>query len=563
MPETSSAPVPAGSIWDKRIPMPAQAPLLRSGGVFAKDLLHHFKIVVTMILASCFAVYLPWLAELFDGRNATPPMQKLQENAASIYLALLITSAFVFGLVLSADEVENRTLSFLDTLPCSRMQHFMHKFAVGAVMLLIWTIVAALLMGWLSDNGFALLRSLVRDKIQLFSVALDFHSSGPITLLRCISLLVTGLACGFLFQNLAPSAILGILVYCTYLVTVGKLFVRKNHTDQTIMLINGVSLAVWTLLMVAAYPRMFRHTHTYRADAAARVEASSPWWQRITSFLQYRRTRHTRVPFDPPHRYLLRLPVTLLCVVCAITPGVNALTKVEADNAPNLYLMLMFGVPVTVALIGSGLWLPEERVSPRFAVYTLPITRQRIFWPRIAAAGVALLAIYLSCLVGFSFIAISKFLENGWRIESFPLEMPLFTLGVLGALMSCGAMFRLFYKSRLIATVFSCMVVFAWALVAAQSWVGYAHTLGYRSPPRLYDTWMGFAPLLYALWIMLIVVGLPVLVSYLGFCRTRLLETAERTRGSISLVLFVVLIVWGAFLINTVPAQLITMLFVR
>ena len=535
----------------------------RATGVFAKDIVHHANVLVTMLLASCFALYLPWVGKLMDGRTYDLNMQLITSNAASIYLSMLIACAFVFGLVLSSDEVESRTITLLDSLPCSRYRHLAYKFLAGAVMLIVWAITAALLMGWLSENGLTLLLALMRDKIALFSVALDYPGTGPITLLQCASLLLTGLVSGLLFQGLAGSAILGILAYCAYLLVVGHLFIEKNYSDSAVNWINAVGLIAWAAFMIFLYPRVFRRTHDHRSDAAGRIEATSRSWRDVTSFLQYRRTRTTKVAFDPPDRYLLRVPVATLCgFILVVLPLVSWAIGIANMN---LYFWIpIIGFPLAVALVGTGAWLPEERQSARFSSYTLPVSRSAIFWPRVRTTMIAAVLLSLCTLTGMM-LTVYAAMKPGDRfelLERIPWELTI-AVGAVFSLFLLGFLFRLFYSSRMIATAFAAMVTLAWIPAAVASMSNFASLHGVPRGGTLASADIPAECFIYGFWMFAVICALPIGVSYLGFCRTRLLETSERTRGSISLVLFLLLIIWGGFLLATPPTDIYTILFVH
>jgi hypothetical protein len=168
-------------------------------------------------------------------------------------------------------------------------------------------------------------------------------------------------------------------------------------------------------------------------------------------------------------------------------------------------------------------------------------------------------------LIGVLSMAYRMFLKDPVAnpMEETPWEGAMLIFGALMALSQLAAMFRLFYGNRLIAAVFACMVCFQWVIMAGHGWSVFAHSQGYLTPRRPDSLPMSWQLIAYSVWIMLVGIALPLLVSYLGFCRTRLLEAMERTRGAVSLVIFLLLIVWGSFLILTVPSQLFTMLFVR
>jgi hypothetical protein len=216
-------------------------------------------------------------------------------------------------------------------------------------------------------------------------------------------------------------------------------------------------------------------------------------------------------------------------------------------------------------MVCSGVWVREERVAPRFSVYTLPLTREQIFWPRIRAVIWCSLATATCVSIGLMAIGVHMYIKDPVKnpLEDIPVEAFFLLYGALLSLGQLSAMFRLFYGNRLIAAVFACMVLFPWFFIGGQAWVLFAQTEGYASPPRPGSLPMSWSLVTYTLWIIAVITGLPLLVSYLGFCRTKLLETSERTRGVVSLVVFLLLIVWGSFLVLTVPTQLFTMMFVR
>lgn len=544
----ASTPRPAFRLLSARSGSRAAASLFRATGMFGKDLLHLTGTFLLMLGLPVFLLFLSQADRLLNGKAI--PLDELRNAAGSIYLVMLVVSAFVFGLALSFGEVESRTIPFLDKLPARPYSHFRRKLMTALLLLAVWVAAEGLILGVLGRQGLSLLWKLAVDPPSLFSRL--WQGGGILMVLtQTLSLVLTGLISGCLCRSLLASVVTGFAGFGMLLAA--GIIMSSTHSvpygtpDFRWQLIT----TAWCVLMVLAWPRAFRWTEFRRSDAAARVESSSRAWMRLTGLLNF---RLHGLPFDPPNRSLLRVPFLLLTVISGVLSHVLPRLPAPASDGMQIWVLLLGGA---VALLGSASWLPEEREAGRFFLFSLPVSRARLFWPRMATlfAGNAVLGTVTAFSMGWGIYLLAS-PETRRTLTFFEVIHSSLFLLIITTVVSIGllgALFRLFFRNTITPAVFAYLVGGCWAVLSAITLENTVSSGRTDIGSGLLESAGDQATQL--IWNLLLPVALPLLTTWLAFCHSRLLELPERTRNTLGLILFFALLLWGGLLLTASPAH--------
>jgi len=498
-------------------------------GAIAKDVIQHLPLVLVLIALSVLVMYLPWFMNL-SGLHYKPDV--LYHNAPGIYLVMLTTTVYLLGLVLSSSENEARTQALIDILPASTWKHLLYKVTAGFILITFWVVFAGIFMGGLSGRGLELFSTLTSGSHRVLG-AMEFTSSGTVKFLQFAGAFMTALLTGMLFESLALAAIAGMVIYATLSQLIGSyLMSHQSNVTSLSFLTLGSYIAVLTLL----YRPVVRYNRRRHNTSAAEATRAS---NRISKGMYL---HLAGLSFDPPNRHVLRFPA----VLAILSTGLIVLVP-HSD----LFIVGVGFYPMVAAAMGASAWTADERNGARFLTYSLPVTRNQLFWPRIGAITAAAL-VYGLCLlvvVGAAAVVFGSEQRRDQFLSELDKQGMMMILCVAGAVVTAylGALFRLFFRSIIITAIVAVVIVLVWGTIAL---VGsdqlYAWSEGNKTELTIHG-----------LWLALVGLGLPLLCMWITYCRSHLLERPEAVRARVALVLFFLLVVWGGFLLATPPTHLI------
>lgn len=517
-----------------------RVPAFRATGVFGKDLIRHSRLVPLMTILSIAFLFLPLVPGLLKGGRQFTLSATLQNFAPTAYLGMLAACAYLFGLVLSSDESESETMPLLGSLPLRPLSLLLQKLGAATTLLLAWAFITLLVYCAFIVRPPAYLLSYLGTAPTGVSF-MYYGMSGTVSLLQTAALLLTGLLAGILLRNVMASAIVGISLHFAYALALS--YSVEGGTREIALPVITVGLAVWCGFILLVYPALFRRRLMPAGRTFARPQKLPAAWHRALSLRLFRRS------YDAPTLHQLRVPSLCLVALSAICGFLTPSLHNSFIFVPSLFALLFLG-----ALCGAGAFGFEERLSARGMVYTLPVGRSRLYWPRIltAVGGGALMAVagVAALLAGLSLSTV-RGLSQGDREALVSGVGVMFATSAV-AVVPLAALLRLFYRSIVVAAALASVVTICWSAAAVFTVAGLLLTTA--GPEDLltgqWGAWVQIA------WILLVPPALTAATGWIAFCRSRLLEAGESTRGRIGLAVTVLLLGWGSFLIGLSPAHL-------
>lgn len=508
----------------------------RRFGVFGKDV-YRYAVIPLLVPASTVLVMLLMVGVTRGGRREQL-LGVLNEYMPVIVTLVTCMSAYIVGLAVGGEEEESRTRTFLDMLPGHGLLHFGSKLMAGAVLCCLGFVVSVLTMPLVVHQGPAAFLPSVLD---IWREANDAFAAGAFMFIStAVMVLLTGLSLGLQVKSIAGAAALGLFLQGLEFAAIANF---ANTAEQRICWIWGYCAAmIWLGWKALSRPRQ-----------ECRRNLSEEAVQEIYETIKGPRESGR---FLPPHVHILRTPGTLLLWGMLGLIGVSLMVKQREIGL----VVPTFGLGLAGLLLGASAWIPEERESQRFFVYLLPVHRDQLFWRRVLGLVrwciLMWLLVWGGVLLGMTSWydrsplahlndrgGIADILRMFAVLGGLTLFAPL-SLGFLGLL------FRLLHRSMLVSAALSVMVGFTW-------WVALASTMK-QAPIGNMDQW--HVALMEVGWRALVCVGLPLLSSFIAFCKSPLLRQSEGLRGVFTLLLLAMLIVWGVFLIGISPSDLIAVL---
>jgi hypothetical protein len=293
-------------------------------------------------------------------------------------------------------------------------------------------------------------------------------------------------------------------------------------------------MVAWSVIMaliaIAAVGR--REGEIARSMPAVEAALSTRrqrWWSRKRGF-------------DPPTAHLLRLPLILTIIAAVILPWFMQVSR--SPDAGSQSFLLFPVAPLFGALLGTAAVSHGERLRHTFYLYSLPVSRGRLFRKRMGA------------LLAASVVLILVWMTPGrFSLDTMPKDVlvPYAAGALLGLSTPATAwLCALLFRVRLFAIIAALTVSIPLGIAAVAS-------LGALLLARPVFGWS--EPIVYIAWALLVAVGLPVLASWLAYCRSPLLEQSEGRRALVALVVLPLLAVWGTPLLLVSPQHLLIMIF--
>ncbi|MEI7635457.1 MAG: hypothetical protein WCK47_14390 [bacterium] len=528
-------------------------------GLFGKDVTHYLYLPALM---AAVAIFMPPFARMFlmvvRPFRAPLDMQRLFDLPPEYLVSFFLLTAFTVGLTLSTDEVELRSRAILDNLPGSRGGYALHKGAAGVVLTAVWlTLVLAPVLVIYHNTDFWKESALTAGVFQRHGDVFELMSSNqiPVWVLYgalALALVMTGLAAGFIAGNLIGAGLLGVAASVIWLRMVTLIYPLFTTRDRDWVLLWG-SL-VWAALMWLIMWRRMRVPLEPRSHGSLidTLREQAGFW---------RLSNKVSVCERPAQRqfHLPMLAAALAIVLC--------LPIVMIKDIYHEWLVLPTVVQVLAgALIGAYAWSGPERDSIRWFVYTLPVSRSRLYWSRMRA-----LAWRVLLLVGVA--VIMSLIEMVWRNA----EQSRFTVGpsvndvfrtpammrhmvvllfqdflTLAVSAFTAAAFALMQRLKIVVVALSGILTGAWTILGSVSLMAVEGMFGGSGAFQLWS---------YLVWMLLALFGIPLTAGWIAFCKSPMLEAPESKRGMVTVVAFVFLLVWGSLLVSMSPVQLAGGLF--
>lgn len=437
----------------------------------------------------------------------------LYYTGPALFHAMALATSVILGVATGADEEETGTGRFLDTLPPKRWRYLAEHVIAGAILIAfsmaLMTAVVSLTRGIALSQ---ILHELSGGRRELPNTA------APLLMLTMapLAFYLTGLVVSMLLPNLAAAAIISIgsaFLLFWGLVGVSHLGVHKD-------LLFAAAVGCWIAGLCAAYPPVF---------ASVRESTSSGFFATWSTRLQRVLAFRTECASDPAGRRMLTLPMWVLSVAGLFSP----LLFHEPGNQAMLGCIGMMGA--SSVLMGVLAWAPAERDRTGFFLYALPIERRSLFLRRTRRLLLRVLPLNIGFIV---------FWLQYWRYSHvtspgvwlLPLAVALTLSGAM-----IGAVMTFLIRSRIVALVFGCLVGCSWLFAAMLMLIG---------NPEITDR----------VWVLLVIVLFPLLIAYLAYVKSPLLEQSESRRGRVALILVPLMIVWGAVLVTMSPADIVRMI---
>lgn len=496
-----------------------RAALFAATGTAGKDVVRFIALPLGMAL-----IYM--VSEMIAPSLADKSPILSRFRGAELYFRMLAVTAYAIGLVLTFEERETRTWWFLRLLPARPLGLLAHKLLAGVVLLGVYmaavsAVVAVIPGGW---------------------GELTHWLSEPDRVQACVAQTLAGFATGFalplvLPPNLVTIVLAGLAALVAFMAlayTAGGVATGGFFSAESSYYVGSrgyaVMMVAWSVIMaliaIAAVGR--REGEIARSMPAVEVALSTRrrrWW-------------HRDCGFDPPTVHLLRLPLILTITAAVILPWLMRVWNRDDSESHALLLFLM------APLLGASAVSHGERLRHTFYLYSLPVSRGHFFRKRMGALLAASVVLVMAWLTP---ILLSL------------LKMPAELLGVFvaGAVVCMSTavtawLCALLLRVRLFAIMAALMVSIPFGIAAGASLT----SMLFGRPVFGWSE-----PIVYLAWALLVAVGLPVLASWLAFCRSPLLEQSEGRRALVALIVLPLLAAWGTLLLLVSPQHFFIMIF--
>jgi ABC-type transport system involved in multi-copper enzyme maturation permease subunit len=513
--------------------------LFRSSGIFGKDLARYAPVPLIIAGVALILEGAPKLMQVFYPHRLGT---NLRDLGLQIFLIFLPVTAYSVGLAVGGDEEDSKTRLFLDQLPGSRLHYVLGKLAAGLLLILFWSLLTVFVVGPLSGYGLQVFQQL------LGGLRGDHVPSGPFGyfsvgyVLANAAIFFAGAAAGAVFRSVVIAAFGGAGMLLAYVfVAFGITHVvwdsantRPEGIYWLIFVIFGLWCLIMTLTMISRY--RFAREDSQRTELTEATEAMVE---------QVRGVRH-RAGFDPPWSHPMRLPLILMGAMCLFGPWLLG---------PRVLPMWLVMVVPAGMLLGIASWVPEERDGTRWFLYVLPVSRGVIYWQRIASLLGRMLLLFGAAAIGLLFGATREPVQGANSLlaagqgQFWCLLLTIALTAISCAL--CGNLFALFHRLKIAAGFLAMVVGITWGMCANEALWKATFLPGGDAG--------GFW--IYAGWIAVVMLLIPIAVGYLAFCRSPLLEQSEERRGAIAVPVVLLMLIWGCLLVTMSPPQLAMILW--
>ncbi len=486
------------------------APVLRSYGILGKDLYRYLGITLALA-ATC------WLMDVAPRLLSALFGEPRGGGFTGLYPRMMLVAAYTIGMAASFEEREQGTWALLRSLPIARWHILVGKLLAALLLWALYLGISAVLVG-----GGRWSTSLMPEQGQEYTLAL--------------AALFTGFTMPLLLPpNLVLVALSGPVALFLYGSAVQALWSSQWFPYAGRDGMTGVFMGIWIVAMIAV--------------AAKRIR--NPEWSLLpgaTVAVQGMSRPKSRRAFDPPARHHLKWAFRALLllaggVLLAARSGIAfSASSLSGGDVLTVFFLLLLSGP----LLGAAAFSPGERLRTQFQLFALPVTRGRLFRERMAALAWRALVLALAAPA----VGIYASLE----IEKAPHQTTIIFLActcltVFSSAFVC-ATFTLFTRVKFFAVILTALLEIPWLLVVVGGVAG-AVTM---------PIWGG-AEIIWGLgWQLLVMAGLPLLVGWLAFCRSPLLELGEARRSLIGLLAWLLLATWGTLLLAVSPYHLVIML---
>ena len=508
---------PLGPAWRGRV--------LRSGGLFAKDLLRGSIVFAGLLLIAALLISAVWVFQLHSDGISMP----------ALLSSVLIVGGFTFGFALLYEEFDAGTWRLLRALPLSPGRVVAGKLLAACLLLALFVPVVAVLFRVLpafldTFVGMALGRPTTLPPLPVAAFA-DLERATPVLV---VSALLTGLVAPLVFpRNLLLAVVAGSVVMWGCFRMLGWAVMNSTLTIAGREWIGWGGSAAWVVLMLVllfVLPRFRSYTGT--ASGAARRPRSGG--VRPSGF----RTVAGR---------LMNVPVCVMLLVMgtmALYGWWSGASRHEfaGSRMDTMVALLLLGVGSV--LVGVNALDEDERHLPRHQVYHLPVSRSRLI---LARAGALLWRLGLLAVVG---LAAGRFAYwpqlNGHQdlVPGIVVVLLILAGGMLGFAM------RPFVRLRLLTGLTAMATLVPWIVAG---WVGVTVL---RHQPAFHgaEVWA------HAGWLALVMVLVPLALAWTALAGSRLCEQPERRRNLSVAVAVLLLLSWGVILLFSSPQYLLVAL---
>lgn len=514
-------------------------PLFRGTGLLGKDLWRYFPLPVLISLISV----VPFVWQRLLGF----PLSWV----AGVFLTSAAVSAFCIGIALTGEEEDSGTRRFMDQLPAKTLRHGWTKLLSGVLLVLLWAVCQSLLLASLTAFPSGLVRTIVDylyDSYQARHTLLDADRMVALFLvLLPIAQLLTGLASGALIPNLTLSVIVGVALEWMSMLAwflVAEKCLKLNTNGDGAKLVTFLSM--WSILCLGAYLWAYSKPRQPRASLIERLRP----YVTVELSLFHRSRSGSQLVF--PEQKMLRSPLRTLAA-CALLSLPMFVWRIRGSEIfHDCTMMSALFLVAAACILGSSLWSNAERDGVRFQGFSLPQRPDQMLAQRVKALLVADL-----WFIAWMVVALLAAFGLGWYMgkldpsflraeqvgKSLRIILPV-SLDIVMAYFSLSLLvsfFTLLVRMKLIAMVLGVVVTGFWCVA------------GGRRP----DTTLASAA--YLVWAEVVSLGLPLLLLFVGYCRSPLLELSEKRRGMVAAATCALLIFWGSFLLGLSPADLVKM----
>ncbi|MBX3727702.1 MAG: ABC transporter permease [Candidatus Sumerlaeia bacterium] len=275
-------------------------------------------------------------------------------------------------------------------------------------------------------------------------------------------------------------------------------------------------------------------------------EPDAGLWRRWrTSLAERWRARSLRLP--GPRLLPAALVTAAICSAIAGALAHYTPTSQMGDVLPMKFSLLAV-LLLAGTVLGSGALAPGEREQTTFFLHQLPVEPWRFHRNRLRrlvfAAFFVGFAASFACVVVLGTVRGFPLTYEGWKI-----------LGCGTIACACSSMLaywvRFFQRSRIVTIVIASLVAVAWSFALALVVMFHATAAELSVVAFIVEI----------VWPLLLVMGLPPLLVLLTVRGTLLLEAGESVRTLAMLAAVPLALVWGPFLIGLSPVDLLTILF--
>ena len=499
--------------------------VLRSGGLFGKDLLRGSIVFAGMLLIAALMILVVWMLRLQPEGVSMP----------ALLSSFLIVGGFTFGFALLYEEFDGGTWRLLRALPLSPGRVVAGKLLAACLLLALFAPALAMLFRLLPAFLDAFVGPVIgRSKYATPLPAAAFSDLDRETPVLVLSALLAGLVAPLVFpRNLVLAVVAGSVAVWGWFRTLGWVIDESRLTLAGREWVGWGGSAAWVVLMLAllfVLPRFRSYTGT--ASGAARMPRSGG----------VRPSGFRTVPGR-----LMNVPVCVMLLVMgamALYGWWSGASRHEFAGSRMDTMAALLLLAVGSVLVGVNALDADERHLPRHQVFHLPVSRSRLI---LARAGALLWRLVLLAVVGLvagRFAFWPQLAGHERLVAGIVVVLLILAGGMLGFAM------RPFVRLRLLTGLPAMVTLVGWVVAV---WVGVT-VLRFQPAFHVSEVWA------HAGWLALVVVLVPLALAWVALAGSRLCEQSERRRDHALGVAVLLLLSWGVILLFSSPQYLLVAL---